>query len=351
MMVQDAAREALLYDCVGDRVQCNTCERRCLIPVGMLGFCATRRNIGGRLYTLVYGNISSISANPIEKKPFFHFHPGTTALTIGTWSCNFDCPWCQNFDISKSPHRVGQGQQLSPAAFVALVRKYGCQGTSVSFNEPTLLFEYALDIFDLARKEGYYNTYVTNGYMTGEALAILAARGLDAMNIDIKGGAEEVRRFCAADVEVVWRNAAWAKAHGVWVELTTLLVPGINDAEDGLRRIASRIRLELGADVPWHVTGYYPAYKFGHEAHVPPTPLGTLIRAREVGVAEGLKFVYVGNVPGHPYENTYCPSCQQTLVERCGFRVTRYDITSEKRCPNCAEEIPLVSTAVPQSGG
>ncbi|MCK4362218.1 MAG: radical SAM protein, partial [Dehalococcoidia bacterium] len=204
-MVEDRVREALLYESLGDKVQCHTCERSCLIPEGETGFCATRRNIGGRLYTLEYGDISSISANPIEKKPFFHFYPGTKALTIGSWSCNFSCPWCQNYDISKSPQNIGQGQYISPAAFIELMRKYHCQGTSVSFNEPTLLLEYSLDIFELAREEGYYNTYVTNGYMTRQALEMLVAHGLDAMNIDIKGEAKVVKRFCAADVDIVWR--------------------------------------------------------------------------------------------------------------------------------------------------
>jgi len=224
-MAEGRIREALLYKSLEDKVQCCTCERRCLIPEGETGFCATRKNIGGQLYTLEYGDISSISANPIEKKPFFHFYPGTKALTIGSWSCNFTCPWCQNYDISKSPQSIGQGQYISPVAFIELVRRYRCQGTSVSLNEPTLLLEYSLDIFDLARDEGYYNTYVTNGYMTVPALDMLVAHGLDAMNIDIKGEAEVVRRFCTADVNVVWRNAALNNlGSGGWIQTNDLRV-------------------------------------------------------------------------------------------------------------------------------
>jgi len=349
-MAGDRVREALLCEPQVDKVQCHTCERRCLIPEGEVGYCATRKNIGGRLYTLAYGDVSSISANPIEKKPFFHFYPGTRALTVGSWSCNFSCPWCQNHEISKSPDNVGHGQYISPGTLLELVAEYNCQGTSISFNEPTLLLEYSLDVFDLAREKGYYNTYVTNGYMTQQALELLVAHGLDAMNIDVKGEGEVVRRFCGADVGVVWRNASWAKGHGVWVELTTLLIPGVNDSEDGLARIARRIQRELGDDVPWHVTGYYPAYKFRRASYVPPTPVSNLEKARDIGMAEGLKFVYVGNVPGHPYENTYCPGCKRILVERRGFSIATYDIGSGQLCPYCAEVIPMVGEAAPGSG-
>ena len=341
-MTRERVREALLYEPLGDKVQCHTCERRCLIPEGESGFCATRRNIGGELYTLEYGDISSISANPIEKKPFFHFYPGTKALTIGSWSCNFTCPWCQNYDISKSPQNIGQGRYISPETFIELVRKYHCRGTSVSFNEPTLLLEYSLDIFDLAKREGYYNTYVTNGYMTVPALDMLVAHGLDAMNIDIKGETKVVKRFCTADVDMVWRNATRAKERGVWVELTTLVIPGVNDIGDGLSRIARRIKRELGDATPWHLSGYYPAYKFRDKSYVPPTPLSSLEKARGIGMAEGLKYVYIGNVPGHPYENTCCPNCNQLLIERYGFSITRYNISPDKHCPYCGEEIPII---------
>ncbi|HEX76009.1 MAG TPA: AmmeMemoRadiSam system radical SAM enzyme [Dehalococcoidia bacterium] len=341
-MIEDHVRKALLYQRRGNKVECYTCERHCIIPEGGLGFCSTRKNLNGQLYTLEYGDISSVSVNPIEKKPFFHFHPGTKALTIGSWSCNFTCPWCQNCDISKSPQSIGKGQYISPVMFIELVRKYHCQGTSVSFNEPTLLFEYSLDIFDLARKEGYYNTYVTNGYMTTKALDMLTTHGLNAINIDIKGEAEAVRKFCAADVDIVWRNAAGSRERGIWVEVTTLVIPGINDTEAGLRSIARRIKGELGNDIPWHVSGYYPAYKFRNESYVPATPTSTLEKARDIGKAEGLKYVYAGNVPGHPYENTFCPHCNRSLIQRHGFTITRYEITLDKRCPYCGEEIPII---------
>ena len=335
-------REAILFEDLNGKTRCCTCERRCELSPGTLGFCQTRKNVGGKLYTLVYGDIASISANPIEKKPLFHFYPGSKALTVGTWSCNFTCPWCQNHDITKSPENIGQGRFLSPEDFIKLVESSGCQGTSISFNEPTLLLEYSVDVFKLARKHGYYNTFVTNGYMTPEALKVLVESGLDAMNIDIKGDAGAVLKFCNADVEKVWRNAVAAKRCGVWIEITTLLIPSVNDGDKTLRQIARRIKYDLGDDTPWHITGYFPAYKFRDELYVPPTPLSTLERARNIGRAEGLKYVYAGNVPGHPFENTYCPNCNQLLVERRGFSVTKYSITAERRCPKCSLEIPII---------
>ena len=334
-------REALLYRKAGRKVICLNCERFCKIPEGEVGFCRTRKNIAGRLYTLQYGDISSISVNPIEKKPFFHFYPGSKALTVGSWSCNFACPWCQNSGISKSSPLERKGFFLSPEEFVQKLEAHGCQGTSISFNEPTLSLEYSLDVFKLAKKRGYYNTYVSNGYMSEPALEILAENGLDAINIDIKGSAKAVKEYCKADVEKVWRNAILAKRRGIWLEITTLVIPGINNDDGSLREIARRISSELGANVPWHVTKYYPAYEFATKTFVPETPIGDLERARKIGREEGLNFVYIGNVPGHAYENTYCPLCGELLIERYGFSLKNYRMAKDKRCPNCNLEIPI----------
>ncbi|MCX8191233.1 MAG: radical SAM protein, partial [Nitrososphaerales archaeon] len=254
VMNNPCIREALLYEKIDDRVRCKTCERFCEIAPNQLGFCKTRKNIDGKLYTLEYGDISSISANPIEKKPFFHFWPGSYALTIGSWSCNFTCPWCQNYGISKYPPNLNRSNYLSPKGFVRAVREEGCQGTSISFNEPTLLLEYSLDVFTIAREEGFYNTFVTNGYMSLEALRLLKEYGLDAMNIDIKGDEEAVKKYCGVDVNRVWRNCVEAVKLGIWIEITTLIIPGVNDDEECLRSIANRIRRDLGENTPWHVT-------------------------------------------------------------------------------------------------
>lgn len=341
--VGSCVKEALLYEKVGDDVRCNTCERLCLIPLGQVGFCKTRKNIDGRLFTLEYGDISSFSANPVEKKPFFHFHPGSYAFTVGSWSCNFTCPWCQNHEISKEPPDPKRCNHIPPEKFIRLMKAGKCQGTSISFNEPTLMLEYPLDVFDLAGKEGFYNTYVTNGYMTLEALRLLVEHGLDAANVDVKGEEEAVRKYCGADVEKVWRNIAEARRLGVHVEVTTLVIPGVNDDEECLRGIAGRIRREVGVDTPWHVTQYYPAYMALQLGLYPGrTPVGTLEEAWRIGRKEGLNYVYAGNVPGHQYENTYCPNCGEPLIQRIGFSVVDYKVTSDNKCPKCKESIPIV---------
>ena len=329
-------RPALLQQPDGQRVRCLTCERRCEIVPGGLGWCRTRRHQDGSLVTLVYGAVSSLSANPIEKKPLYHFYPGTLALTSGSWSCNFGCPWCQNYHVSKA--EPGQGRYMSPEDFVLKAADLGCQGTSISFNEPTLSLEWSLDVFGLARARGLYNTYVTNGYMTPQALRLLVEAGLDAMNVDVKGDAQAVQRHCQGiDVEKVWRNCRLARELGLHLEITTLVIPGVNDQDKVLQGIAGRIVAELGPDVPWHVSGYYPAYRFT----APPTPVNTLERAWQIGKKAGLAFVYLGNVLGHRLENTYCPDCGALLIRRRGLCVT--DCCLDRgRCPRCGREVPGV---------
>ena len=253
----EVVREALLYEPLkGGRVRCLTCERRCVLEPGQKGFCRTRENRDGVLYTLVYGDISSLSANPIEKKPFFHFWPGSVALTAGTWSCNFTCPWCQNYDISKVEPDPARANYVSPERFIRMARYYRCQGTSISFNEPTLLLEWSLDVFRLARREGLYNNYVSNGYMTEEALRVLAEAGMDAIKFDMKGGPGAYERYCAAKQEVVWRNIRLARELGLHVEVVTLVIPGVNDDEETIRAIARGVRENAGEDTPLHFTRY-----------------------------------------------------------------------------------------------
>jgi pyruvate formate lyase activating enzyme len=327
-------RESLLQEREGNKVRCNVCERRCLLGAGAFGWCRTRENRDGRLVTLIYGCVSSLSANPIEKKPLYHFHPGSFALTAGSWSCNFGCPWCQNWEISKAA-APAEGNYVSPEGFMRLIQGCGCQGTSISFNEPTLSLEWSLEVFRQARSRGFFNTFVTNGYMTPEAVSLLVEAGLDAMNVDVKGDELAVRRFCKGiEVEKVWSVCRLARRHGVHIEITTLLVPTANDSEAALRGIAERLSAELGPEVPWHVTGYSPAYQF----KAPPTPVETLERVWQIGRDAGLKFVYVGNLPFHRYNNTYCPTCDALLIRRFGFKVAG-NMLRDGCCPHCARSV------------
>ncbi|MFX0096170.1 MAG: AmmeMemoRadiSam system radical SAM enzyme [Candidatus Hodarchaeota archaeon] len=340
-------KQARLYETLTNKtVRCLTCEHRCTISEGDFGICKTRKNAGGVLYTLVYGNISSLSCNPIEKKPLFHFWPGTFALTVGTWSCNFTCPWCQNSGISKISPNESTGKFLSPEQLIELMIRRLCKGTSYSFNEPTLLLEHAIEVFPIARKYGCYNTYVTNGYMTLKALDLLIDAGLDALNIDIKGCKTNVSRYCGANIELVWRNAAHSIKKGVHVEITTLIIPGVNDDEKCLRFIAARIKEQLTADTPWHVTRYFPAYEFAKQ----PPSIQKLERAREIGHEEGLKYVYIGNVANHPAESTYCPGCKEILIERNILGVSKYRIDRNGNCPHCGEKIKIIGGSVSKIG-
>jgi len=332
-------REARLYDRLSeDRVRCRVCERGCAMVQNQMGFCRTRINLSGKLHTLVYGKISSISANPIEKKPFFHYWPGSYALTVGTYSCNLTCGWCQNHGISKvQPSQDGRGY-ISPTGLVELARREGCLGISYSFNEPTLLFEHAADTFPIAKRSELYCNYVSNGYMTGEVLRALRDAGLDAIKFDLKGDREVYSRFCNANVEVVWRNAAEARRMGLHVEIVTLVIPGVNDREETIRGIARRVVVELGPETPLHFTRYYPAYEFT----APPTPVTTLEWAHRLAKSEGCRYVYVGNIPGHSLENTVCPTCGLTLIRRYGFEATEFKLTPDHKCPGCGLDIPIV---------
>jgi len=228
-----------------------------------------------------------------------------------------------------------RGRHIAPEEFVAMTEESGCTSTSISFNEPTLSLEWSLDVFRLAQDRGLRNTYVTNGYMTPEALQLLVEAGLDAMNVDIKGDAAAVRHYCKGiDVQKVWQVCKAARQRGVHIEITTLVIPTVNDADQVLRGIARRIVSELGPDVAWHVSAYFPAYRF----HAPPTPAQTLKRAWDIGRRHGLQFVYAGNVPGNPQDYTYCPCCNALLIQRMGFDVLENRIRSG-RCPKCGTEI------------
>jgi pyruvate formate lyase activating enzyme len=331
-------REAILYERrKDDAVQCNICQRRCLIANGSTGFCMTRKNRNGKLYSLIYGEISSLSVNPIEKKPVYHFLPGSKWLSLGSLGCNFRCSGCQNWSIA---HWQG-GQMgtwyLSPQDLVSAAKASGCKGISWTFNEPTLWLEYTLDASRIAKKEGFCTNYVTNGFLSEEAFDRLAPF-LDIYRVDVKGFSDESYRKVTGvkGFKGISDIAERARDYGLHVEIVTNIIPGLNDSEADLKGIASWIKERLGPDTPWHVTRFRPHH---YLSDVYTTPIATLERAWSIGNEVGLWYVYLGNVPGHRLENTYCHGCKALLIERHVFDVIENKVKNS-RCPDCGALIP-----------
>jgi pyruvate formate lyase activating enzyme len=326
-------KEAKLYRKTKDKIICQLCWRFCKIEDGETGFCRARINKDGKLYTLTYGNISAMESRPMEIKPFFHFKPGKTTMTFSTYSCNLDCPWCQNWRISRmDPPPVYK--PVSPEEIVDSAVLFGDIGICASFNEPTLLFEYLLDAFKLARSKGLVNTIVSNGFMTPKALEMLREAGLDAMNIDIKGNDEVYERFCGGKARFVWKIAKRAVKLGIHVEIVNLVITDVNDDIETISEVVENHLKFVGAEVPIHFTRYHPAYLFKN----PPTEIEKLEMAIKIAKKNGIEFVYIGNVPGHRHENTYCPSCGELLIERYSYRVIKNRM-KDGRCPRCGRDI------------
>ncbi|ORJ62982.1 AmmeMemoRadiSam system radical SAM enzyme [Geothermobacter hydrogeniphilus] len=304
----------------GQAVRCGLCRFQCTIPVGRQGRCGVRENRDGTLYTTVYGRSISEQVDPIEKKPLYHVNPGSLSFSIATVGCNFRCLHCQNHQISQWPlsGRPPAGEILSPAEIVRRARQAGCDSIAYTYTEPTIYFEYAHDTAVLARRAGLRNLFISNGYIMPEPLAALAPY-LDAANIDLKAFRDDVyRKLTGASLDGVLETLKDYRRHGIWVEVTTLVIPGRNDDDDQLRGIARFIACELGCEVPWHVTAFYPTYKL---LDAPPTPADTLRRARDFGREAGLLHVYTGNVHDPEGGHTFCSGCGERLIERRGFHV------------------------------
>jgi pyruvate formate lyase activating enzyme len=330
-------KEAMFWEPQAEaQVRCGLCRFRCLIQEGSRGVCRVRENRGGALYSLVYGKLCAEHVDPIEKKPLFHFQPGSRSFSIATVGCNFRCRHCQNYTISQvSPHATIPGIDRTPEEVVRRAVAGGCSSISYTYTEPTIFFEFAHDTARMAEKAGLKNVFVTNGYITKEALAAIAPV-LHGANIDLKGFREEFYRdMVHARLSEVLDSIIEYKRQGIWIELTTLIIPGLNDSDEELKGIASFIGNNLGADTPWHVTQFYPTYQL---MDLPRTPVETLRRARDIGRAAGLRYVYEGNVPGEGGENTWCPSCSSLLIKRFGYLIDSNRI-QEGRCPDCGEAI------------
>ncbi|MGD9504376.1 MAG: AmmeMemoRadiSam system radical SAM enzyme [Syntrophobacteraceae bacterium] len=313
-------KEAMLYRKLDDgKVHCQLCSQHCRIDPGNRGKCGVRENQGGILQSLVYGRIIARNIDPIEKKPLFHFHPGSTSYSIATMGCNFRCLFCQNSDISQTPREQGivLGQETPPEAVVAGALGSGCASISYTYTEPTIFMEYALDVARRAKEKGIANVFVSNGYMTGEALDA-AAPFLDAANVDLKAFTDKFYEDqCGAHLKPVMRTIEKMKRLGIWLEVTTLLIPGLNDDPGELRSLADFL-VSVGLDIPWHVSRFHPTYRLTNR---PPTPVESVRKACEIGKDAGLRYVYVGNVPGEKGENTYCHECGSALIERYGYSV------------------------------
>jgi len=337
--------EALLYDKLpGARVRCNVCQWHCVIGPGKFGVCRVRRNDDGVLHVLNYAGTSSVAVDPIEKKPLFHFFPGSLAFSLGTWGCNFHCKHCQNWEISciEEPSEGRSSQKISPQEAVKLAKQHSCGGIAWTYNEPSIWFEYTLDSAKLAKENELYTAYVTNGYLAPEALDTIGPY-LDAWRVDIKGFSDALYRDLAkiprwrGILEVAKRaQEKW----GMHVEVVTNVIPTMNDDEEQLEGIASWIRDELGELTPWHVTRFYPQH---HLMHLPPTSIASLEKAYDVGKKAGLRFVYLGNVPGHSAENTVCYSCGKVVIRRLGYDTQVIGIDGSK-CKFCGAELNVRTT-------
>jgi pyruvate formate lyase activating enzyme len=336
-------KEAMLYNTMlTGNVKCNLCARHCAVSLGKRGYCGVRENRGGILYSLVYGRACAWAVDPIEKKPFYHFFPGSTSFSFSTVGCNFRCPWCQNWEISQ-PNQIF-GEDLSPEKIVRMTKNSEAQGIAYTYTEPTIFMEYAKDTAELARKEGLYNVFVSNGYMTDEA-ATEATKFLDAIRIDLKAfNPETYKKHLAADIEVVKKNIAEFNKR-MHVEVINLIIPTVNDSDDEIRAMAEWMK-EVDPTIPIHFTAYYPSNKFT----VAPTPPETLQRARKIAQDVGLHYVYTGNVPGDPGENTYCPNCDVLLIKRFGFTVIENRVADGK-CPGCGHKIKMVTKLPWMSSG
>ena len=342
--------QAMLYEELpNSRVCCHVCQWRCVIAPDKFGVCKIRQNRDGKLYLLNYAEVSSVAVDPIEKKPLFHFFPGSQVFSLGTWGCNFHCQHCQNWRISRAePSSISGSQRILPHTAIELAKRYHCGGIAWTYNEPSIWFEYTLDSAKLAKENSLYTVYVTNGYLTLEALDIIGPF-LDAWRVDVKGFSDAFYRKLAKVSQ--WRGIldVTKQAKDKWgmhVEVVTNIIPTMNDDEEQLGGIANWIRDELGELTPWHVTRFYPHHKL---SHLSPTPIASLEKASAIGHRAGLHFIYTGNVPGHSGESTFCYSCGKLIVQRWGYQTQLLGL-KDSQCKFCGADLNMRTSLVRGSG-
>jgi pyruvate formate lyase activating enzyme len=340
--------EAKLYERQEDKkVKCCLCARRCLISDGATGFCLVRKNESGVLFSLNYGKVVSAAVDPIGKKPLSHFHPGARVMSIAAAGCNFRCKFCDNWMVSQDTEVAGKN--FPPAEVVKAATNRNCQGISYTYTEPTIYMEYAYDTAKIAHEAGLFNTFVTNGYMTPEAVKTMVPY-LDAATVDFKGGGDPdfYKSFSAVPtVEPIYEALKELKSNGVHIEITNLVVPKIGDSMDKIKEMATWIKDNISQETPFHLLRFHPDYKM---TTTPATSVEDMERAYMTARNAGLHYVYLGNVPGHPSENTYCPRCNELLIKRYSFEITNWNLTKDMRCPVCSHRIPIKGT-LHQSGG
>ncbi|MCJ7443225.1 MAG: AmmeMemoRadiSam system radical SAM enzyme [Methanotrichaceae archaeon] len=336
-MIEDSTREALFWHRIDGDIKCELCHQQCRIGPGKRGLCGVRENQAGKLMTLVYGNLVAANVDPIEKKPLYHFLPGSLAYSIATVGCNFRCLHCQNADISQLPKENGTitDNYVPPQMVVENANDSGCQSIAYTYTEPTIFFEYAYDVSVLANKTGLKNVFVSNGYIGDKAVEKIMPI-LDGINIDLKGDEEFYKKVCGARIEPVQNNIRLLWESGVWVEVTTLIIPGYNDSGEKIKGLAEFLA-SVSTEIPWHVTAFYPTYKM---RDIPPTSKAVLRNALKIGTEAGLKYIYAGNVLGES-ENTICPICGEMLIERVGYRIIKNSVAKAK-CPKCSTIVPGV---------
>lgn len=333
-------KEAMLYEKIGDnKVHCKLCAHSCKISQGKRGFCRVRENRDGKLYTLIYGTVSSEAVDPVEKKPLYHFYPGSYAYSVGSIGCNFRCKHCQNWSISQICLEDAYTMDIPPDELIEKALLSRSSSIAWTYNEPTIWHEYTYECAKLAKEAGLGTIYVTNGYMTPDALRHIAPY-LDAANIDIKAFTEKFYHDVAsAKLAPVLEASALAKQLGIHVEITNLIIPSVNDSLDEIRELSKWVYKNLGPETPLHFTRFHPQYKM---QDLYPTPVKTMQEACKIATEEGMKYVYMGNVPGSDRNNTFCPNCGKMLIKRGYFDIEKYEITPEKTCPKCGEHIPIV---------
>jgi pyruvate formate lyase activating enzyme len=334
------AHPAVLYEpLAGGKVRCTACARYCVIPSGSHGFCFVRKNEGGKLELLSYGRAAAVQVDPVEKKPLSHYRPGSRVFSIGTVGCNWRCQYCQNAEISQE--QVVSGRALSPEDAVRWAERLDCQGITFTYNEPTIFIEYALDVMALAKQRGLFANFVTNGYMTPEAVELLGPH-LDAVSVDFKGSGEAgfMRKYITAKGPApILETMVDLQRRGVHVEVTDLIVPEVGDNPESLRQLARYVREHLGPQTAFHLLRWHPDYKM---MDLPETPIATLERLHAIAKEEGLEYAYLGNVWGHRLEHTYCPACGAIAVERYGFMIRSWNLDAQNRCRACRHPIPIV---------